>query len=77
VITLTVPSGVDYDLYVFDGCGGTQLGSSAAGTGLPESITITRPDTAASDSMDLWIEVRYFSGASCSNWTLNVAGRNC
>jgi len=41
-----------------------------------EQITMNRVDTAADDSFDVWIEVRYWGGASCSPWNLAVEGGN-
>jgi hypothetical protein len=75
-VTLTVPSGVDYDLYVYDGCGGNLLGSSRHGAGSTETVTIQRTDGTTNDrSFDYWVEVRFYSGASCSDWTLKFEGR--
>jgi len=34
-------------------------------------------DTASDDSRDYLIEVRFFSGGSCSNWTLIIERSNC
>ncbi len=76
-ITLNVPATVDYDLYVYSACG-TQIGASVGGTGATEQLVITKTDVAlVVDTYDLWIEVRFFGGASCSTWTLTVEGRNC
>jgi len=76
-IRLTVPAGVDYDLYVYRGCG-TLVGSSTLGTGLAETVTVSQTDSGPSDdSFDYWVEVRWHSGASCSNWTLQLFGHNC
>lgn len=75
-VTLTVPSGVDYDLRVYDGCGGALLGSSSNGSGQTDTVIIQRPDGSTQNrSFDYWVEVRYHSGSSCSEWTLKFEGR--
>jgi hypothetical protein len=76
-VKLAVPPGIDYDLFVHTGaaCGVAQY-VSQNGPGGPEQITLNWTDTAADDSLDVWIEVRYFGGSSCSPWTLTVEGRN-
>ena len=79
-ITLQVPPGIDYDLYAWSACG-VLLGSSANGTGQTDQITLSRNDTCGgfsdpNDSFDFWIEVRWYSGGSCSNWTVTFEGRN-
>lgn len=76
-IRLTVPAGVDYDLYVYRPCG-TLVTFSDAGTGIPEQVTISSTDDGGTDdSFTYFIEVRYFSGASCSQWTLSLDGHDC
>jgi len=76
-IRLIVPPGVDYDLHVYRPCG-TLVGSSTLGAGQTESVTVSQNDGAGGDnSFDYWIEVRYFAGSSCSNWTLQLFGHNC
>jgi len=76
-IRLNVPAGIDYDLFVYSSCGGTLLGSSTNGAGALDIVNITRSDTAADDSFDYYIEIRYQSGASCTNWGLTLIGTNC
>ncbi|MBM4335342.1 MAG: hypothetical protein FJ108_05415 [Deltaproteobacteria bacterium] len=75
-VTLTVPAGVNYDLYAYSACG-TLLASSTAGAGITEQLFVSRSKTALDDSFNYWIEVRYVSGASCSTWGLTLAGHNC
>jgi hypothetical protein len=70
-VRLGVPAGVDYDLYVYTPCG-TLAGSSNSPAGTSESITLCVADTFSDNSFDYWIEVRWFSGGSCSNWTLEI-----
>jgi hypothetical protein len=72
-IGLAVPTGIDYDLYVYSDCG-TLVGSSAGAGATTEQVVVSRPGTALNDSFDLWIEVRYYAGSSCSPWTLTVQG---
>jgi len=78
VITLNVPVGIDFDLYVYSGCGAL-IGSSTNGSGQSEQVTITKPDTGLGndDSYDYWVEVRFVLGSSCSSWTLTFQGTNC
>jgi hypothetical protein len=77
-VTLQSPGGVDYDLYVYRACGGALIGSSTAGAGALDSVTINVPDNfTVDDSFDYYIEVRHFGGAACADWTLNVYGRDC
>jgi hypothetical protein len=77
-ITLSVPSTTDYDLYVYSACG-VLIGSSTYGTGQTDQVTVYMEDDCLSGDSGFyyWVEVRYYSGASCSNWTLSFEGRNC
>ena len=71
-IRLYVPSGVNYDLYVYnDNC------SHAASSFLPgnatEQVILTWNDVMlVDDSRYYRIEVRYHSGSSCNDWNLVV-----
>lgn len=77
-ITLSSPAGADYDLRVYRACGGALIGSSSNGAGQTDTVTVREADdTSGDDGITYWIEVRYFGGTSCSNWTLTVAGHNC
>lgn len=75
-IRLVSPSGINYDLYIHAPCG-TVVGSATNPSGTLDSVTYTRSRTSGDDAADYWIEVRYQSGASCSNWTLTLEARNC
>jgi hypothetical protein len=76
-ISLDVPPGVDYDLFVYRGCGNL-VAESRRGAGMTDTVTISEgDDLARSDSFDYWIEVRYFSGRSCATWELVVEGHDC
>jgi hypothetical protein len=76
-IRLISPAGADFDLYVYRPCG-TLVGSSTAVAGTEDSYVISRGDsTGSDDSFDYWIEVRYYSGSTCGNWTLYVDGHTC
>lgn len=75
-IDLIVPAGVDYDLYVYRPCG-TLVGFSANGVGLTESVTVSQSDSPVEDSFDYWVEVRFFTGESCTNWTITFFGHPC
>jgi len=74
--TLTVPAGVDYDLFVYDRCGGTPIGRSALLEGQTDRVTIERSGDFGSDSFDWWVEVRYYRGSSCLPWSLTVQTRS-
>lgn len=75
-IRLSVPAGTDYDLRVYSSCGALWA-SSTNGSGQAEEVIVSVPDDPAEDdSFNFWVEVRFFSGASCANWTLSIDGRN-
>ncbi len=76
-ITLNVPSGADYDLYVYSACG-SLWESSRSGMGATERVTVSRNDAFGSNSSyRVWIEVRHNAGESCGDWTLTFEGRDC
>ena len=69
--TLTVPSGVDYDLYVYNEfC--QLLGSSTNSGSTTEKVVIDWNDTILLDNHFLRFWILYSSGSSCNNWHLNV-----
>jgi hypothetical protein len=76
VLQLEVPSGIDYDLYVYlDSSCTTPVASSTNGTGTQEQVILSAPDLLeGDDAFDYWVEVRYYSGAVCTNWTLEFFG---
>ncbi|MEZ4392317.1 MAG: hypothetical protein R3A48_14605 [Polyangiales bacterium] len=74
--TLTVPAGVDYDLYVYESCGGAPIGRSLLLQGQTDRVNINRSGDFGSDSFNWWVEVRYVSGGSCAPWTLTVQTRS-
>ena len=77
-VRLLVPTGVDYDLYVYRDCGGAPVISSANGTGTDEGIIIGEADFfALDDDFDYWVEVRFYSGSTCTPWTLTFDGHDC
>lgn len=76
VFNLSVPAGVDYDLYVYDSCTGASIGRSLALAGQPDRVTIERGGDVGSDSFNWFVEVRYVSGGACANWTLTVNTRS-
>jgi hypothetical protein len=79
-VRLAVPSGVDYDLYVYRGgtCGTLAGSSTNRGTGTDESVTFTDADDYFSDdSFDYFVHVRWVSGASCTAYSLYFDGHNC
>lgn len=80
-IRLTVPPGINYNLYVYraSNCGSPHL-SSTGGTGADESIIYREDDGgifSGTDSVNYWVEVRYISGASCTPYILYFDGHNC
>ena len=78
-VTLTVPAGVDYDLFVYctgSGCSGSYL-SSRLGAGSTETVNVRWDDRwGLNDDRDVYVEVRFFSGSTtgCGEWTLTVTG---
>jgi hypothetical protein len=76
---LVVPSGTDYDLIVT----GTGFScapdcTAQAGTGVTENlVTFTNDVSGPDDDFTVGIEVRFFGGSSCQEWTLNVYRRQC
>ncbi len=68
-VRLQSPAGMDYDLYLYTACG-TQVDSSRLGTGSLDEVTYHWADY----DRYMWIEVRYYSGSNCSNWTLSTKG---
>jgi len=72
---LTVPSDVDYDLYLYSRCGILLASSENHSLGADETVTYTKTDnTSSNDSQWFYLEVRYHSGSSCDNWQLQVSG---
>jgi len=73
-VTLTVPAGMDYDLYLYNSSG-TQTYGSFQGVNTPEAISFTVADpafTTSNESFDFGIEVRRYSGLNCAAWTLTA-----
>ncbi len=79
LINLGVPAGTNYDLFVYRSCGGALVASSTNTGNSSENLTITQPDTGSGidDSFDYYIEVRFISGSSCSNWGLQILRTDC
>jgi hypothetical protein len=74
-VSLQSPPSEDFDLYVYCyNCGGTAAGSSEASAGELDTVSVARTDAGSDDGFTLLIEVRHFSGHSCSDWTLQVVG---
>ncbi len=77
-INLTVPPGIDYELYIR--CGGscsTSGPSGTNGTGVSESVGIRWNDNiGSSDTRYVYVEIRFFSGSTldCGGWTLTIYG---
>lgn len=76
-IRLSVPDGVDFDLYIYRSCG-VPVSSSTGSAGVDEEIIITQTENNASDdSFDYYVEVRFTAGASCTPWSLTFEGHDC
>lgn len=73
-VKLNVPSGADYDLYLYDsGC--HRLRTSAhSGNGVNEQVIYGWEDTNGDDSRWFKIYVQYRGGSSCYPWSLTVTG---
>lgn len=74
-LALRVPAGVDYDLFVYSACG-RLIGSSQALAGVTDQFTLSGGGDFGSDSFDFYVEVRWFSGASCLPFTLTFEARS-
>ncbi len=75
-ITLAVPAGVDYDLYVHRPCGTISTSSATVGAGMTERVSLSQSDAlGTNESFDYVVEVRWRSGASCALWTLTLEAR--
>ncbi|MFC1889379.1 putative metal-binding motif-containing protein [Thermodesulfobacteriota bacterium] len=72
---LTVPAGVDYNLYLHEPCG-VIVASSTNGIGQDELISYYREDDcfSADQSFTAYLEVRYYAGSSCADWILETRG---
>ncbi len=73
-VALQSPSGTDYGLYLYDNCGSGPIASSHSGGTLDQIDYSWTDNVGSDDSRFFYIEVRYFSGSSCSNWDLNTWG---
>jgi len=77
-VVLTVPAGVDYDLYVHcNNCSGGLAGSSTTTStaGHTEVVDLrSNDDFGVDDSFSAVIEVRHKSSTMCAYWQLDVYG---
>jgi len=78
---LIPPAGTDWDLYLYSSdiagnCGGL-LDSSLLGTGMTDTVHHGPwgDNWGTDDTSYFCIEIRYYSGGSCSNWTLQTRGK--
>jgi hypothetical protein len=70
-VTISSPAGIVYNVCLYRPCG-SLIGCTAS------SMEITAGDSWGGDnSFDYYIEVKYISGSSCSNWSLTVEGTSC
>jgi hypothetical protein len=73
-VRLNVPSGTNYDLFMWkDSCGGGSDESSTSSGSGNEEVQFQEGDSWGSDdSFNFYIEVRHISGESCQDWSLVV-----
>jgi hypothetical protein len=77
-VSLAVPPGVNFDLFLYRECGAAPTRSARGGSGYDETATISATDTIVlGGDFDYWVEVRYVSGTSCESWTLTLDGHDC
>jgi hypothetical protein len=75
-IELQVPDGIDYDLYVYRNC--ALVGYSNLSAGKDEYVVISTDDFPGGDQDFYYqVEVRWYSGSSCQDWTLKFWGYTC
>ena len=73
-VDLHSPPGMDYDLFLYQPCGNL-VDQSLNGVGQTDTVVGTVSDSLGSDdSCFFYIEIRYYSGDSCSNWNLQTWG---
>jgi hypothetical protein len=80
-LTLAPGAGTDYDLYVYcDNCT-TSAGSSSQGGTAVDRVDISWDEgcflgfpTGSDSGRDVYIQVRYYAGNVCNEWTLEVYG---
>lgn len=73
-VTLTVPAGIDYDLYLYcASCGTTAVASSQNGTGQTEVVRVRWDDDFGQlDDGNFYVQVRYFNGSSPTPWSMRI-----
>lgn len=80
-VRLSVPAGVDYDLFLYRSstCSSVTTSSTTRGTsGHSETVTVREGQSYTSDdSFDYYVHVVYVSGASCLPYTITFYGHNC
>lgn len=72
-VRLQSPPGIDYDLLVRCASCTSTPQTSNAGAGAAEEVRVLRRDNFSDNSFDLFVEVRFRVGTSCSPWTLTIA----
>jgi hypothetical protein len=75
-VALTNPTGVVYSLKLYKTSANCTAGTSSVGTSstVGSTTTVEYSDTACPATQDLYIEVKWVSGSSCSNASLAVTG---
>lgn len=74
-VVLAVDAGIDFDLYVTcAACGDARVASSTKLAGVTDQVNLYRADSAATDTFDILIEVRYYNATMCGGWNLTVNG---
>jgi hypothetical protein len=73
-VDLQSPAGMNYDLYLYDGCGNL-VDSSTNGAGQLDQVSYSWADITWIDmSRNMYIEIRYISGTNCQDWSLATYG---
>ena len=72
-VYLSPTSGIDYDLYLYEGCGNL-VAASQNSVGNAEWIHYVWDDGLSDDSKDLFINIKYYGGSGCDSWTLETYG---
>lgn len=74
-VTLSPPSGIGYDIYVYCVACGGELGGFETAAGAPGTAAVGWDDRfLLNDDHDILIHVSYYAGSSGGDWTLRVRG---
>jgi hypothetical protein len=74
-IRLTSPVDADFDLYVHCwNCASDLVAWSLNEAGQVDIVTVKKDETAGDDDFTVFIEVRYYTGVACAEWSMVVDG---